>query len=126
MEYQCATCLAEQHSREGGEECWGGRLAFLIRWPGKASSETFQQRLEAMRSEPHNRNSQCKGPEVPKRDLPSGGDSKEVRAADERARRGEVGKDHAGPQKPPTGLWLLLSAMGSHLFQEDGMSWLVL
>lgn len=74
-----------------------------------------------MRSEPW-RGSQCKGPEVPKRDLPHVGGGKEVRATDEQARWGEVGKGCAGPQMSPTGLWLLLSAMGSHSCCGDGMS----
>ena len=51
----------------------GGLL--LTQWSGKVSPEIFQQRLEIMRGEPPNKNSQCKGAEVPKRDLQHAGGS---------------------------------------------------
>ena len=96
-------CFAKQHSREGGEEYCGGELTFntVVR---KSLPEIFQQRLEVMRGEPPNKNSQCKGPEVSKRDLQRAGGS----AGDEQPRRGEAGRDHEGPQRPPAGLWLFL------------------
>lgn len=90
---------AQQNNAAGKEYCGGG-LTFntVVR---KRLPEIFQQRHEVMRGEPPN-NSQCKGPEVPKRD----GQCAEGSAADEQARRGEAGRDPEGPQAPPAGVWL--------------------
>lgn len=93
-------------------------VSLLTQWSGKASPEIFQQRLE-MRGEPPNKNSQCQGPEVPKRDLQHAGGSGQPMSRQGGERQAGMTK---GQEASSRALALTLSSSGSRSCQEDGMS----
>lgn len=68
--------MGEQQNREGRESVGWETSNVAVR--KSLIKKMVKQRPEAVRSEPHGgrRSSQCKGPEVPQRDLPHAGDSK--------------------------------------------------